>query len=217
MSSRLIIFDLDGVIVDRETLANQVLADELTLLGCPTTLDEAFDTYMGYHWDDCLELVKRRWGAVPTDLRARVDAAIEARLPAELQTVSGAEQFIRQLGPRPRCIASSSPPEWLQRRLAMFGLDVHFGENLFSASVHVARGKPHPDIYLFAAQAMGAEPSGTVVIEDSPTGVKAGVAAGMTVIGLCAGNHIRDGHADQLRAAGAHHVVTSFDEVARLI
>lgn len=217
MNPALIIFDFDGVIVDSETLANQVLADELTALGCPTTLDEAFGSYMGYHWDDCLARIAERWGHCPPELRARVDSKIEERLPSELKTIAGVEAFLDRLAPLPRCVASSSAPEWLEGRLAMFDLAHHFEGRLFSAAVHVTRGKPHPDIYLHAAKAMGVAPAGSVVIEDSPTGVRAGVAAGMTVIGLCAGTHIRDGHAERLLAAGAHHVAGSYDEVAALI
>ena len=217
MNYDLVIFDFDGVVVDSETLANQVLADELTALGCPTSLDDAFDTYMGFGWTDCLLKVEARWGAVPPELRPRVDAMMAARLPAELRTVAGVEAFLERLGSMPRCIASSSQPEWLSSRLAMFGLEPQFGGKLFSAALHVKRSKPHPDIYLHAAEAMGVAPSRALVIEDSPIGVRAGVAAGMTVVGLLAGTHIRDGHADRLRDAGAHHLATSFDEIATLI
>jgi len=88
---------------------------------------------------------------------------------------------------------------------------------VFSAAVHVARGKPHPDLFLYAAATMNADPARTVVIEDSTAGVLAGVAAGMRVIGLCAGGHIRDGHADGLSAAGAHDIALTWAEVARMI
>ena len=217
MSFDLVVFDFDGVIVDSETLANQVLADELTRRGCPTTLDEAFDAYMGHHWSDCLAAIEARWGAVPPDLRTSVDAEVEARIAAELRLIAGVERFLDRLGSRPRCVASSSQPEWLRGRLAMFGLADHFGDRLFSAAVHVARGKPCPDIYLHAAQTMGIRPENSLVIEDSAIGVRAGVAAGMTVVGLLAGTHIRNGHGEQLRAAGAHHLAASYDEVAELI
>lgn len=193
-----------------------MLADALTALGCPTSLDDAFDSYMGHGWAACLDRVAARWGAVPPELRARVDAGVAARIADELRTVVGVEAFLARLG-LPCCIASSSQPDWLTSRLAMFGLDHHFGDRVFSAAVHVARSKPHPDIYLHAARAMGASPSRCWVIEDSPTGVTAGVAAGMTVVGLLAGTHIRDGHGDRLRAAGAHHLAASYDEVAALI
>ena len=216
MGVDLVIFDFDGVIVDSETLANQVLADELTALGCPTSLDDAYDTYMGHGWAACLAKIEARWGAVPLEFRPRVDEAVASRLAGELRTVVGVEAFLDRLG-LPCCIASSSQPDWLTSRLAMFGLAHHFGDRVFSAAIHVERSKPFPDIYLHAAKEMAADPARCWVIEDSPTGVTAGVAAGMTVIGLLAGTHIRDGHGERLRAAGAHHLAASYDEVAALI
>jgi beta-phosphoglucomutase-like phosphatase (HAD superfamily) len=90
-------------------------------------------------------------------------------------------------------------------------LSQHFGENVFSVS-QVKRGKPHPDIFLHAAKSLDVAPSRTIVLEDSVTGVRAGVAAGMQTIGVCAGRHVRPGHAEKLSEAGAHAVVTSFEE-----
>ena len=217
MSFDLVVFDFDGVIVDSETLANQVLADELTARGCPTTLDEAFDLYMGHHWTDCLARIEARWGTVPPALRTTVDAAIESRAAAELRLIAGVDRFLDRLGDRSRCVASSSEPDWLRSRLAMFGLAHHFGDRLYSATVHVARGKPHPDLYLHAAEAMAVPPAHALVIEDSPIGAAAAVAAGMTVVGLCAGTHVRPGHADRLRTAGVHHIAGGYDEIAELL
>ena len=74
------------------------------------------------------------------------------------------------------------------------------------------RGKPHPDIYLHAAQKMGVDPAQAIVVEDSVLGVQAGVAAGATVIGLLAGSHILSGHEQSLREAGAHHIARTFAE-----
>ncbi len=101
--------------------------------------------------------------------------------------------------------------------LARFGVATSFNGPIFSAAVHVKRGKPHPDLFLHAAAVMAVDPSRALVIEDTPTGVRAGVAAGMTVVGLCAGGHIRDGHADRLHAAGAHHVVDDYAGVTALL
>jgi beta-phosphoglucomutase-like phosphatase (HAD superfamily) len=78
----------------------------------------------------------------------------------------------------------------------------------------VRRGKPHPDLFLFAAERLGVDPASCLVIEDSASGVKAAVAAGMTTVGLCAGSHIRPGHHLRLREAGATHLADSWDEVA---
>jgi beta-phosphoglucomutase-like phosphatase (HAD superfamily) len=91
-----------------------------------------------------------------------------------------------------------------------------FDGRVFSAS-NVARGKPHPDIFLHAAAEMGVSPRDCIVIEDSASGVVAGRSAGAIVIGLLAAGHIRDGHAATLEEAGAHHVAADYVEVERIV
>lgn len=216
-TAELIIFDFDGVIADSETLANQVLAERLTQLGFATSLEDAFEHYMGRHWTDCLRIFEALWGCpAPSTLPLDVHAECERRL-GDLREVPGAAAFIRRNAARAQCIASSSTPDWIERRLRLFGLAERFEQRIFSAAIHVARGKPHPDIYLHAARAMSVDPRRAVVIEDSPTGVAAGAAAGAMVVGLCAGSHVRPGHAERLAAAGARYVCHSFEEVDRLL
>ena len=96
--------------------------------------------------------------------------------------------------------------------LKVLSLVEEFGDNVFSADM-VERGKPHPDIFLLAAQRMGIPAIDCVVIEDSVSGVRAGVAAGMTVVGLCAGSHLRPGHAQKLTDAGARYTAATWAEV----
>ena len=96
----------------------------------------------------------------------------------------------------------------------MLALEAEFGSRVFSADM-VARGKPYPDIFLFAADKLGASPDECLVIEDSASGIKAAVAAGMTAIGLCAASHIREGHDLKLRDAGALHLAHSWPDVER--
>jgi HAD superfamily hydrolase (TIGR01509 family) len=213
----LIIFDFDGVIVDSESLANEILADHLTGLGYRTSFDEAYEHYLGRSWKDCMGIFEARWGVpAPDGWRGEVKARIARRL-GELRPVPGASEFIAGTAGMARCIASSSPPEWIEGRLRDFGLAEHFTDAIFSAAVHVARGKPHPDIYLHAASAMGVAPGEALVIEDSVTGVTAAVAAGTRVVGLCAASHVRADHGDRLRAAGAHAICHSFAEVRGLL
>jgi beta-phosphoglucomutase-like phosphatase (HAD superfamily) len=88
---------------------------------------------------------------------------------------------------------------------------------LFSGREHVARGKPAPDLYLHAADALGVPIGRIAIIEDSPIGVQGAVASGAEVIGLVAGRHCLPGHAEKLRALGVHHIATSFDEVAAIL
>lgn len=218
MSARfeLIIFDYDGVIADSELLNNVVLSELLTEAGLPTTLDDAIAGYMGRSWRDIeLELAERLGRPCP-ELHRLWTERCAVRAATDLQAVSGLHAF---LGGRreKRCVASSSPPSWIELGLSRFGLAPDSLGPIFSAAVHVARGKPHPDLFLYAADELGVRPERAVVIEDSPAGVRGGVAAGMTVIELCAGGHVRDGHAEALRAAGAHHVVANFSTVSRLL
>jgi len=143
----------------------------------------------------------------------------DARVLAEgLEAVAGAVAFVESLPPDlPRAVASSSALEWIERHLEHLGLRRHFGDLVFSGAHHVDRGKPAPDIYHHAAQAMGVPIERVAIIEDSPVGVRGAVASGATVIGLCAGRHCLPGHAERLRALGVEHVVGSFDAVADLL
>jgi HAD superfamily hydrolase (TIGR01509 family) len=213
--ARLLIFDFDGVLADSELLANTVLAEAITELGVPTTPDESMRVYIGKRFHEVIAAVEAAIGrAVPADFPQTFQQRTLQRFREELRMVSGARSFIEAFADVPRCIASSSSPDRLALCLELLGLETLFGSNVFSAS-QVARGKPHPDIFLFAAERMGVAPRDALVIEDSAGGVQAAVAAGMTVIGLLAASHIGDGHGDLLRAAGAHYVATTFAEAER--
>ena len=209
----LIVFDYDGVVADSELLNNVVLADLLNGIGLPTSLDYSLTHYMGRRWADISEQISERLGS-PCPPRLQQDWFDHCRLryQTELKAVSGFESFVASRAEQ-RCIASSSPPDWIALGLDLFGARSAFDGRIYSGAVHVQRGKPHPDIFLYAAQAMQVAPERALVIEDSPAGVMGGVAAGMKVVGLCAGGHIRDGHADSLKAAGAHHVFESYAQI----
>ncbi len=217
MAPDAIIFDFDGVIADSEVLANRVLAQMITALGRPTTLDDALGRYMGKRLPDLIAAIendvgKKLAGTFAHDLQA----ATLARFRTDLQEVPGARRFLDTQAAVNRCIASSSSRERLSLSLDVLGLAGHFTGGVFSAD-DVARGKPHPDLFLMAAARLGADPAGCLVIEDSESGVRAGIAAGMTVIGFCAGAHVRPGHAEQLSAAGAHHIAANWGDVAAIL
>ncbi|MGZ8332681.1 MAG: HAD family hydrolase [Allosphingosinicella sp.] len=210
-------FDFDGVIVDSEILSNALLADALTALGHPTTLEQAVERYIGLNWRDTITIIETEIGRpLPADFRPRMREAFELRL-GEVAAVAGVEAFLDALPPLPKAVASSSPTRWLSGSLERFGLARHFGGRLFSAAEHVARGKPHPDIYLHAARELGVEPGKALVLEDTAPGVTAAKAAGMTVVGLCAGLHCGANYADRLRAARADHIAGTYTEVLDLI
>jgi beta-phosphoglucomutase-like phosphatase (HAD superfamily) len=207
---KLIIYDFDGVIAESEVLANTVLAEIITELGVHTTLEDSYRLYMGKRFADVIAAVEATVGqTLPSGFPAEFQARTLARFRKELCFVEGARAHIDSFAYVPRCIASSSSPDRLAVCLGVLGLQSTFGSNVYSAS-SVTRGKPHPDIFLHAAEQMGAAPADCIVIEDSASGVTAAVAAGMTVIGLLAAAHIRDGHRERLAAAGAHHIAATF-------
>jgi beta-phosphoglucomutase-like phosphatase (HAD superfamily) len=211
-----LIFDFDGVIADSEALANTVLAEIVTNLGRVTSLDDSLDQYSGRRWDDAVAAIESAVGKpLPVSFSDDLKSAILARFRTDLTEVSGATKFIRRFSDVPRCIASSSSIDRLQLCLSILKLADEFGSNVFSADM-VPRGKPHPDIFLFAAEKLGVNPRSCLVIEDSTSGIKAAVAAGMTVVGLCAASHIREGHQLKLREAGAVHLADSWDEVEKI-
>lgn len=154
--------------------------------------------------------------SLPADFRSRAKAAFELRLD-EVTAVAGVEAFLAALPPIPKAVASSSPTRWLSGSLERFGLADHFNGRLYSAAEHVERGKPHPDIYLHAARELGVRPGKVLVLEDTQTGVKSARAAGMTVVGLCAGLHCGPGHGERLRSSGADHIAGSYAEVLELV
>jgi len=201
----LLIFDCDGVLIDSETIACRAEAACLAECGILVSADEIIDRYLGISMATMLADLSTRLRhsvpALPPDfaeiLRARVAAAFEAAL----QPMPGIARLLETL-PHPRCVASSSAPERLRQSLSLTGLLCLFQPHIFSAT-QVPRGKPAPDLFLFAARRMGMAPAGCVVIEDSVPGVQAATAAGMRVIGFTGGSHCRPGHAERLRAAGA--------------
>lgn len=214
--SRLVIFDFDGVVADSELLANSVLAELMTERGTPMTAREAIIAFMGKRAIDVVAAVAALSGRpAAATLADEIQARTLERFERELVEVRGCRAYIEGFPALKRCIASSSSPDRLAACLRMLRLEALFGAHVFSAA-QVARGKPHPDIFLHAAARMQVEPRDAIVIEDSESGVRGAVAAGMTVIGLLAGAHVDDGHGERLRLAGAHALAGSYDEVAFL-
>jgi HAD superfamily hydrolase (TIGR01509 family) len=203
----LVIFDCDGVLVDSESITNGVFAAMLGELGLPVTPEFVFENFAGRTMQHCWDEVAAMLGRpVPRGFQDEFQLRVTAALEAEVQAVAGIEAVLDALAV-PYCVASSGSIGKMATTLGATGLLSRFRERMFSAT-EVARGKPAPDIFLYAAGRCRVEPRDCAVIEDSPAGVVAGVAAGMTVYGYCA----RTPEA-RLLEAGAHH---TFDDMAKL-
>lgn len=189
MRHDLVIFDNDGVLVDSEPLSNTILAAYLTELGHPTTYEDSLRDYMGAAVHRVHDLVLERSGQrLPADFDGAFHARVFAAFERELEPVPGAVDVLEKLvaGGVPYCLASSGSHERIRVGHRRTGLDRWFDDGRIFSSEDVGRGKPAPDLFLYAAERMGVAPEKCVVIEDSPLGVEAAVAAGMDVYGFTA-------------------------------
>ncbi len=185
----LVIFDNDGVLVDSEPISNRLLAAYLTELGHPTSYEESIRDYMGSAMHRIHELVLERTGQrLPEDFDDVFHARVFTAFEQELVAVAGAADVLEKLAADgvPYCVASSGSHERIRVGHRTTGLDRWFDEKRIFSSQDVGRGKPAPDLFLYAAERMGVPPERCVVVEDSPLGVRAAVAAGMDVYGFTA-------------------------------
>lgn len=214
-----IIFDFDGVLIESEFRGNQLLAELLTELGHPTSVEDALSHFVGHSGPQFIAAVERRIGGpLPAEFHERRKAQTARVLDEGLRAVAGAIDFVRSLPPDlPIAVASSSTLRWIRTHLEHLGLAAAFGDHLYSGREHVEHGKPAPDLYLYAAGRLDVPIDRCAIIEDSEVGATGALASGATVIGLAAGSHCLDGHADMLRALGVEHVAHSFDDVRRLL
>jgi HAD superfamily hydrolase (TIGR01509 family) len=210
----LVIFDCDGVLVDSEGISNDVLARLLSAQGLPTTLAQARRAYQGLLLGEVVTSAEAKLGRpLPEGWLERYERERAAEFRRSLEAVPGAAAAVRHAiaAGMAVCVASQGKLEKTRLSLELSGLaDLFAQEALFSAEL-VARGKPHPDLFLHAAREMGAEPSRCAVVEDTPSGVIAAVSAGMRAIGYAA-----DSDEAALRAAGAE-IVHSLDALAGLL
>lgn len=184
-SPRLVIFDCDGVLVDSEPSANRVFAAALNELGLDLDPDEVCATFIGLSMSRCVEIIEQRLGRpVPSGFVADVRARTLEAFRDELRPVPGVVEVIRALD-RPYCVASSGELEKMRFTLGRTGLLASFEGRMFSAS-QVPRGKPSPDLFLFAAREMSVAPEACIVVEDSVPGVLAARAADMPALGFAA-------------------------------
>ncbi|SDN12494.1 haloacid dehalogenase superfamily, subfamily IA, variant 3 with third motif having DD or ED/haloacid dehalogenase superfamily, subfamily IA, variant 1 with third motif having Dx(3-4)D or Dx(3-4)E [Streptomyces sp. cf386] len=209
----LVIFDNDGVLVDSEPISNRLLAEYLTELGHPTSYEDSIRDYMGSAMHRIHDLIEERTGQrLPADFDDVFHARVFAAFERELKAVDGAADVLERLAGDgvPYCVASSGSHERIRVGHRTTGLDRWFEDGWIFSSQDVGRGKPAPDLFLYAAERMGVVPERCVVVEDSPLGVQAAVAAGMDVYGFTA-------MTPAARLAGATHLFSGMGELAGLL
>lgn len=209
----LVVFDCDGVLVDSEALAARLWSARLQREGYEIEPAVLTRRLLGGTGVDFHEVVAQETGrALPAARIPEWRQEVRRDLIAGMTAVAGAAAMLERLE-LPRCVSSNSAPDRVRDSLRAARLLHHFApEALFSAA-HVARPKPHPDLYLHAVQRMGVEPAQAVAVEDSVTGVTAARAAGLAVVGFTGAGHHEPGDEARLIAAGAGIVLRRLAEL----
>ncbi|HLH13636.1 MAG TPA: HAD family phosphatase [Solirubrobacteraceae bacterium] len=212
---RLVIFDCDGVLVDSETISNRVLAEMLAAEGLAITVAQARREFQGLLLSDVLARAQHKLGRpLGEDWLASYERVRATAFRRELKPVAGAAESLQriQAAGLDVCVASQGKLSKTALSLSLTALDRYFPESARFSAHAVARGKPAPDLFLHAASTLGAAPSACVVLEDTPSGVSAAVAAGMHAIGYAADSDER-----ALRAAGATTILRSLHALPRAL
>jgi HAD superfamily hydrolase (TIGR01509 family) len=207
----LIIFDCDGVLVDSEVSTNTVLRDMLNERGGKVTLEETMALFMGHSVADSFDRIEEVTGTKPTtqfyeEFLVRRDDALRTSVQPIPHVIETLPRLLL-----PYAVASGAEIAKMQLTLGRTGMLKQFEGRMFGKDM-VAKTKPAPDVYLLAAKSLGVAPARCVVVEDTPTGTTAGVAAGMTVLGYCAQNA-----AGPLFATGASAVFKDMRQLPMLL
>lgn len=185
----LVIFDCDGVLIDSEVISARMLIAELAGLGVVVDMAYVARHFLGRSYPTVMATIRKDFGL---DLPDSFEEAYRSRLletfERELRVMPHVRQVLEQLT-LPFCVATSSSPRRVEKSLRLVGLFELVQGRIFTAS-EVAHGKPAPDLFLHAAAKMGVSPSRCLVVEDSLTGVRAGLAAGMEVWRFTGGSHL---------------------------
>ena len=184
----LVIFDCDGVLVDSEPLSVSVLIDAMRDVGVDMSEEDVYSRFLGKSLATLVDTLETEFDVfIDQAFLDRIRNDLYERFRHELRPIDGIAETLDVLA-APRCVASSSQLERIRLSLGVTGLLERLEPHIFSASM-VKRGKPAPDLFLHAAREMGVAPARCLVIEDSPAGIMAARAAGMTVFAFTGGSH----------------------------
>jgi HAD superfamily hydrolase (TIGR01509 family) len=193
----LVIFDCDGVLVDGDRISLRIQAEWMTDLGLEMSYEECVRDFLGLGMPATLRILGERLGRpVASGWEEGLDHAVRTAFERELRPVPGVIEALDEIE-LPTCVASGGSQEKMRFTLGLTGLWDRFAGRIHSAD-EVPRGTPAPDLFLHAASSMGVPPERCVVVEDSPFGVIAAMAAGMSALGYAA-----DGNGEQLGREGA--------------
>ncbi|MCB0494888.1 MAG: HAD family phosphatase [Cyclobacteriaceae bacterium] len=208
-----ILFDCDGVLVDTEITAAEVMVESLNELGVEITLDYYLNNLSGSTFTTILDTYLGN--SFNGDERKQFLDEAENKTVKKVEAIRGVENVLRQLT-LPKSIVSNSHIWHVEHVISRTGIDHFFTGHVFSSEL-VGRPKPFPDVYNLATAKLELLPDELIAIEDSSTGVQAAVAAQIPVIGFTGASHILPGHEQKLKDSGAIEIANTMDELMEVL
>lgn len=212
----LLISDCDGVLVDSEILSERIVMDELSRHTPRTELEKLLEGTFGLTTRDIIQRVEERFGiTLPEGIHKDIRTRAEQLIATQVEPIPGVKEALERID-LPLAVASNSQRHSVVSSVARAGLTERVAGHIFSADM-VEHPKPAPDVYLLAARTMGVSPENCLVIEDSATGVRAALAAGMRVIGFTGASHIPPEHGETLRRLGVTALISHMDQLPQQV
>lgn len=209
-----LIFDCDGVIVDTEIVAAEVTTKVFQRYNVHIAIEDYIKNHTGKTISGLFRTLLSPEHLEQVDVKILAEEC-DQDIYNQLRAVEGMKEVVTSID-IPKAVVSNSRLWQVKKAIKHVGLEEAFNDRFFSAEM-VANPKPAPDIYLHAAKSLGVAPEHCLVVEDSKSGVKAAVAAGMTVIGFAGASHIREGHGEALAELGAAKVAMNPQELKQMI
>lgn len=211
-----IIFDLDGVLADTPYIVSRTDRAVFKSLGLNYDAQTYKKSYGSLTHEELIKKTGEEYfnitgNPMPKNTRDRLVEECTKGFKKELTTCIGVTEILPTLQ-YPMAVASNSDQEHMHRKLNICGIEHHFTPHIYSSEL-VEKGKPAPDIYLYAANQLGTLPTECIAVEDSPSGIKAAVAAGIQVLGFIGGKHCDEKDAEKLKQAGAYNIIQDMREL----
>ncbi|PWJ40155.1 HAD family hydrolase [Sediminitomix flava] len=216
MKLEYLISDCDGVIVDTEYLAAFVMVDYLKEFGVDISVDYYFNTWSGTTFSGILNHYSNERGfKLPEGYIEEISNRFEKAVDGELRPIQDIKEAYTSV-PLTKAVVSNSYKFQVEHSIKLADVDSLFEDRIFSSDM-VENPKPAPDLYLYAMDKIGATTENSIVVEDSISGAKAALAAGLTVIGFVGARHIQKGHDEKLRALGVKYIIDKMKDLPPLI
>ncbi|WP_268122937.1 HAD family hydrolase [Roseivirga pacifica] len=206
-----ILFDCDGVLIDTEIVAAEVVSGWLNTQGMSITVDDFILNYTGKTFTDIIGILKAEKHLPESLDTVTIVPTLDRGIKDNMRPINGVHQMLASIK-TPVSAVSNSAKDYVLEALEMLKVSEQFGGRVFSAEM-VPKGKPNPAVYELALETLGLNKDEVIVVEDSVAGVTASVGAGLKTIGYLGGSHIREGHAETLEALGTSGLATNYDEL----